>query len=61
MRKILIITSLYPNIENSTQGIFINKKNEELKNRCQIKICSSVISKISLMETLCCFLKRDEF
>ncbi len=55
MQKILIITSLYTYIENSTRSIFIKKQTEELKNRCQIKICSSMISKISLMETLCCF------
>jgi len=47
MRKILNMTSLYPNKENSVRGVFEKKQVEELKNRYQVKICATVISKLN--------------
>ncbi len=44
MRKILIITSLYPNIENPIRGIFIKKQVEELNQRHEIKVFATEIS-----------------
>ncbi len=45
MRKILIITSLYPNIENPIRGIFVKKQVEELKQRNEVEVFATEISK----------------
>jgi len=44
MKKILIITSLYPNTENSTRGIFVQKQIEELSSSYQIIVFATEIS-----------------
>lgn len=50
MKKILIITSLYPNKENSVRGIFVKKQVEELVKRYEVKVFATEISKISSYE-----------
>lgn len=50
MRKILIITPLYPNRENSIRGIFVKKQVQELRHRNEVKIFVTEISKTNSYE-----------
>ncbi len=50
MQKILIITSLYPNKENSIRGIFIKKQVQEISNRNEVKVFVTEISKTDSYE-----------
>jgi len=50
MRKILIITSVYPNKDNSVRGIFVKKQVEELKQKNKIAVFATEISRINSYE-----------
>ena len=49
-KKILIITSLYPNKVNSVRGIFVKKQVEKLKQKNEITVFATEISKTNSYE-----------